>query len=181
MYSQRFLNVMPYLLQQEGGDKFTNDPNDAGGATKFGVSLTFLQSIHIDENHDGRVDILDIEGLDKDEATDIYWNNFWKSYYDKMPEGIGEKMFDVAVNTGLVRSNMFLQQALNKLGSNIKVDGLIGNGTITETTKYKPDDILNAYIDAQKAFYMDIVQKNPTQEKFLNGWINRANFKIPNS
>ena len=34
---------------------------------------------------------------------------------------------------------------------------------------YEPD----VYLYMRKDYYYEIVKKNPSQEKFLNGWINR--------
>ncbi len=172
-YTNNFIKAMPYIFLHEG-NKFTNIANDAGGPTLYGVSLRFLQSIHEDINHDGVVDVLDIKSLTQDEAKDIYFHNFWRIAYDSFQERVAIKVFDVAVNAGSQRAHILLQRALNALGSKITVDGMLGKQTISEIAKYTDNQILQQYCAAQKAFYQSLVTSNPSQQKFLNGWINRS-------
>jgi lysozyme family protein len=173
----RFLQAIPYVLQHEGG--LNNEKNDSGQITNMGISLSFIQSIHDDVNHDGKVDSNDIITLTLQEAEDIYFNNFWRPAYDVLPARVAIKVFDVAVNTGVGRANMFLQKSLNALGSNIGVDGLLGQQTINECNKYTDVQILTEYCSIQKAYYEAIVANNPSQSIFLNGWISRSEFVPP--
>lgn len=174
MQSQRFINVIGDILQHEGG--YNDIKNDSGGATNFGVSLKFIKSINEDINNDGRVDWVDIKQLTKEKAIEIYWENFWKPMYDTMPKGIGEKVFDVAVNAGPSRAHKLLQQAVNKLGGKLSVDGVIGNVTLSLLTKYTSESLMNAYIAEQMEFYHNLVKAAPKNQMFLKGWINRANY-----
>lgn len=173
--TEKFIKAMPYIFQHEGG--YNDVKGDAGGATNYGVSLTFLKSINEDINHDGKVDALDIKSLTKDTAEDIYFHNFWKPSYDMIQEKIAIKVFDVAVNAGAQRAHILLQRALNALGENLEDDGMMGRNTINACLKYKEKDILDKYCAVQLSFYKAIVAKNPTQKKFLAGWTNRAAFK----
>jgi lysozyme family protein len=173
----RFLKAMPYIFQHEGGYSLTT--GDSGKNTNFGISLTFLHGLSLAEgdiNHDGKIDYIDIQKLDKEHAEELYYNNFWKPYYETMPERIAIKMFDTGVNGGTSRSVKLLQTALNTLGSHIPVDGLIGKTTLAEVTKYNESILLTQYCKSQTAFYDDIVAAKPDQSKFINGWHNRANF-----
>lgn len=173
--TERFLKAMPYIFHHEGG--FNDIKGDGGGATNYGVSLRFLQSIKEDVNHDGVVNSLDIKQLTKEDAQEIYYDNFWKPMYEtKLPERLAIKMFDVAVNAGTTRSNILLQRALNNLGSKLATDGVLGNITFGEVAKYDETTILNQYCKAQSAFYDAIVANDPSQKKFIVGWHNRSMF-----
>ncbi len=174
MATQRFLNTIDRILEHEGG--YNDVKQDSGGATNFGISLRFLQSINEDVNHDGKVDWLDIKQLTKKQSVELYYNNFWRAMYDKMPEGIGEKVFDFAVNAGHMRSHRTLQSALNRLGETLQVDGMIGNVTMTKMAKYKPEQIMSAFIVEQSSFYEGLVKSTPKNSIFLKGWLNRANY-----
>lgn len=156
MATQRFLNVIDHILAHEGG--YNDIKNDSGGATNFGISLRFLQSINEDINHDGRVDWIDIKQLSKADAIELYYNNFWKAMYDTMPAGIGEKVFDVAVNAGHMRAHRTLQAAANRLGANLKVDGMIGSVTLNTLKTLNNVDLMNAFIAEQSAFYQSLVK-----------------------
>lgn len=170
----RFLKAMPFIFEHEGG--YNDVKGDKGGATNWGVSLKFLRSINKDIDGDGDIDFMDIQKLTKENAEQIYFDNFWKNLYDKVSEKLGIKMFDVAINAGSTRSNKLLQTALNKLGSKLVVDGAVGQTTLTEVAKYSENAILANYVQSQKEFYDNIIKADPTQEKFRKGWMNRAEF-----
>lgn len=55
--------LIPHILKWEGESKFTNDPLDRGGATKYGITLNTLQSNHYDINHDGKINTEDVKSL----------------------------------------------------------------------------------------------------------------------
>lgn len=172
--TNRFLKAMPYIFEHEGFGTYTNDAKDAGGPTAWGVSLRFLKSINKDIDGDGDCDFMDIKALTKENAMDIYFDNFWRNLYDKLSEKLGIKLFDVAVNAGHTRSSKLLQTALNKLGSKLVVDGAIGQNTLAEVAKYSESSLLTAYCQSQKEFYESIVKNNPTQSKFIKGWTKRS-------
>lgn len=170
--TERFLKAMPYIFEHEGG--YNDVKGDKGGATNWGISLNFLKSIKKDIDGDGNVDYMDIKKLTKENAMNIYFDNFWRNLYDKITEKLGIKLFDVAVNAGHNRSSKLLQIALNKLGSKLLVDGAIGNTTIGEINKYTESNILKAYCQAQTEFYDSLIKADPSQEKFRKGWLKRA-------
>lgn len=173
--NERFKKAMNHVFTHEGG--YNDIKEDSGGATNYGVSLVFLKGIKKDINKDGVVDWKDIKALKKDDALEIYYLNFWKPLYDSLNEDLGIKMFDVAINCGMVMSNKFLQRALKALGSNITDDGIIGSVTLNEVKKYGEESIMNKYCEAQLNYYKAIVASKPSQVKFLAGWTNRANWR----
>lgn len=78
-------------------------------------------------------------------------------------------MFDDGVVQGQSTAIMNLQKALG-----VKADGVIGSETLgaAKNTNYavRQDFIDNARMKAQ-----NIAEKNPTQKKFIDGWLNRIN------
>lgn len=87
------------------------------------------------------------------------------------------KTYDTAVNTGIPRAIKILQQAANEVNSSsysISVDGQMGPKTRAAVCRAGDDALLKAYTKKQEAFYRSIVARNPTQEKFLKGWLRRA-------
>jgi lysozyme family protein len=170
----KFINSVMPTITHEGG--YNDIKSDKGGATNWGISLRFLKSIDEDIDGDGLITYLDIKKLTKDDAISLYYDNFWKSLYEKFPDKLAAKTFDVSVNAGSSRSHILLQRALNKLGSNLKVDGLIGNATLSEIAKYPEQSIVNAFCEVQLEFYKGLVLKDASQSKFLAGWTNRAKY-----
>ncbi len=170
--TEKFNNAIPHIFEHEGG--FNDVKFDKGGATNWGISLRFLESVKVDVNGDGLINWLDIKALTKDHATELYYLNFWKNYYETFPQRLATKLFDMSVNMGSSRANKILQEALNALGSNIPIDGMIGRGTLGEVVKFDEKTILGKICTMQSLFYTSIIDRDPTQKKFQKGWENRA-------
>lgn len=91
--TQRFLDFMPFIFEWEG-ETYENDPDDPGGATKFGIDQ---------RSHPG----VDIRHLTKDQAIDIYWKEWLQDGCEPMPSPYAEVFFNCAVNMGLGRARQF--------------------------------------------------------------------------
>ena len=117
---------LKFVFKWEGG--YTNDPDDPGGATKWGIAL----------NRIGRTLKMrkkDIVGLTIEDAEKIYIRNYWNTCRcDLIPTGLDVAVFDCSVNQGPSRARKLLQKALR-----VKVDGRIGPRTIASMNA-KSDD-----------------------------------------
>lgn len=177
-----FDTAIKVVLEHEGF--YSNDKFDPGGATKYGVSLTFLKSMEstnldlADVNNDGMVTIEDIRSLTLEEAIDIYKYQWWDRYkYEEILDSkIATKIFDLSVNMGAVQAHKLVQRALK-----LKDDGILGEksfAAINETEDV--DKLINAISDQAVKFYITItksrIQKYGLDEgiKYLLGWIRRA-------
>jgi lysozyme family protein len=89
--------VIPFLWEWEG-TKYENDPDDPGGATKYGID----QRSHPKVN---------IANLTEGEAISIYWNEWIKDGCEYLSIPIDWVFFDTAVNLGIERANEFLKQS----------------------------------------------------------------------
>ena len=81
------------------------------------------------------------------------------------------------MNAGRKTAIKLLQVAVNaNLPSHkrIKVDGVIGPKTIEAVNSVDADKLLTTYALLRIGRYREIVLKNPSQRKFLLGWINRV-------
>ena len=149
-----FDSAVKHILQFEGG--YVNDPDDAGGETNFGIS----KRSYPDE---------DIAGLTIDHAKDIYRRDYWDAVRaDELPEYIRLSVFDMAVNMGTKAAVRILQKSVGA-----GVDGAIGPKTIAAANRIVSGadvDILTHRME----YYVDIVERKPTQIKYLKGWLRRA-------
>lgn len=57
----------------------------------------------------------------------------------------------------------------------VPADGVVGKVTINALNGMNQRIIYNKVWQARKEFYMKIVKNNPTQSKWLRGWVNRLN------
>jgi lysozyme family protein len=187
-----FNKIFRETLDHEGGYVF--DPADRGGETYKGIARKFWpdwegwtiiderkSSVAFPENLDASVDLQRM-------VKEFYKKHFWDSFNgDLIPSYLlCKELFDTGVNQGIGTAVKYLQRALNALNNNqkhyknIAVDGGCGPVTIKtilnclnvrdEKLIYKLMNIL------QGAFYIDLMEKNESQERFV-GWFNRVDFK----
>ncbi len=182
-YGARFGAVFARLMRIEGG--FSNSPADHGGATNYGLSLRFLAQAElpapifreIDANNDGAITVSDIAAMTTETAEDVYYEAFWP-LASGMPMPLDAAVFDQTVNDGQVAAIRLLQNALNRCGAYLHVDGQFGPLSRTAVaniaTRRSVSCILDAYRLAAADRYRLIATEDPTQFRFLAGWLRRA-------
>ena len=180
MLTVTFDQAIPGLLDREGGR--SDDPHDSGRATKYGISLAFLEDNKIDLTGDGIVDEKDIEALTLDQAKEIYRVHFWDWLRcSDLPAPLALMVFDFGVNAGRVKSAMFLQVTARKIQvlcdwispqDFLKVDGVIGPITMRTVA-----DLYDLYPAAIIAGFLSRVLPHytwcKTWERHGRGWIRR--------
>jgi len=165
-----FRDALRVILIHEGGSQFTDNPNDPGGATKYGISLRFLLGEGVDIDHDGDIDADDVKGLDEAGAERLYSAFFWAPMHaDSFVQPVAAKLFDVAVNVGTKRATILAQRA-----ALVTDDGLLGPQTIRAIIGTPPGIFIANLERVQTDFYEAIVEKRPAAVEFLEGWKVRA-------
>lgn len=156
--------LVPFLLKFEGG--IVDDPLDSGGFTNKGVTLKTYRTIYGQEKT--KQDLINI--------TDEEWGYIFKIYYwDKMKadfiksQSVANMIVDWAFNAGVGTVSKKIQSIVGA-----KIDGCIGNQTIALINLCDAEELFEQIKEARKKFYKSIVERNPTQKKFLKGWLNRV-------
>lgn len=181
----KFSYAYAFTAKAEGG--FSDDKNDRGGATGFGVSLAFLKSLAANSRDNAKLKELgvllpvtreSIEALTSSQARDILKYEFWdKPKFEVFPKRIACCLFDMAVNHGTSRSIKLAQKGYNatigNFGAKLAVDGVMGAQTTTALMQ-ESDVLLSNIIEARWAFYEAIMKNDPSQETFRRGWRNRC-------
>lgn len=175
-------NELPYkyfrmILNSEGG--YVNDTDDKGGETNRGITLSALNAA---KNQGLVAQDVTIKSLtdDLDSVYIIYNQNYYikaKSYY--LPHPFSYAYVDATINHGKGNSIKFLQRTCNTYDAKIDVDGGFGNKTLAALNNILANndlyEITVVYNNIRETFYNAIVNNNPSQSKFLNGWMNRLN------
>lgn len=170
------------IVAREGG--FVNDPDDPGGATKYGVTLGTMQRLGLDLTRDGRVDVADVKVLTRAQAQDIFIEHYFrKPGLAELPVALQPSVFDMYVNAG-TNAVKILQRLVSRMGFPAKDDGLIGPLTLTAVraaAESAPAHLADAYGIARRNYYYALADQRPASRKYARsttgakgGWITRA-------
>lgn len=152
------------ILAREGG--FVDDPLDRGGATNFGITAKTLgewRSL-------GRsATSAEVQALSMAEARAIYRANYVEPFLFVDDPDLLDVVVDCAVNSGVGQATKFLQRALG-----VAADGKVGPITRSAIGAAVLSKLKYRVARARILFIGDIVVNDPSQVRFLRGWLNRA-------
>jgi lysozyme family protein len=174
--AKNFETAHAFAQKWEGGEKFTQNPKDPGGATKFGLSIRFLKDLPLDMtdiDHDGQLTWKDVQAMPKDKADAIYKAYFWEKLKlsdPRMPDRLAMAVYDTAINIGRGGCAIWLQKALG-----VKMDGGIGPMTLNAIQGFSEDDLIKAVLNSRFSHYTKLYQEEIWAKEFYNGWVNRLN------
>jgi lysozyme family protein len=162
-------DIIDDIIRREGGSKTTNDPDDSGGRTQYGIS----ERAHPEAWADGKVTY--------QEARSIYEKIYiLAEKFNLLPNFLKHQVVDHGVPSGPDTVARMLQQVLG-----VTADGVIGPKTLEAIEKYPggklfgievPGSVLLnlAFRDARILHYATIAKRRPKDLKYLLGWIKRA-------
>lgn len=179
---QTIHDIATEIVAREGG--FVNDPDDPGGATKYGVTLATLRRLGLDVTGDGPIGIADVQALTQPQAVAIYIEHYFKRPgLGALPDCLQASVFDMQVNAGS-HAVKILQRLLSDMGYVCTADGVIGPQTIRAAqlaADAAPDHLADAYGIARRNYYYALADARPASRKFARrrdggkgGWITRA-------
>lgn len=153
----------PILKRLEGG--FSDHPHDQGGPTNCGVTLsTFRVMFGKDKT---------VEDLKR--MTDAQWEAVMRVYWDAckgddiLCQAVANIVVDWNVNSGTA-GRKAVQRTLG-----LYADGIFGPKTVAALNREPSKCVFCRIRDAREQFYRDIVASRPSQQCFLQGWLNRLN------
>lgn len=159
-----FNEAVEKVLKHEGG--YVDDPLDRGGATNYGIT----QKVY--ENFVGRpVTKAEIKNMPIGNAKAIYKKEYWdKVKGDSLKDyAIAFLIFDAAVNSGVSTAIKTAQRILG-----INPDGIAGPEFIKHLNNFNAKSFTTQFLKAREDFYKAIVERNPSQQRFEKGWLNRV-------
>ena len=94
----KFKTALAFVIEHEGGDVYTVNPADPGGATRYGISKKAYPD-------------LDIAHLTLAKASEIYYRDFWsRCHVDDYDYPIALAVFDSAVNCGVSKAQEWARE-----------------------------------------------------------------------
>ncbi len=180
-----FEQAYAFTKPAEGG--YVNNPKDKGGATNYGISLRFLQGIQQEEfpwfasmGVQLPANIETVKALTAKQAEAIYKEYFWNTIpsINALPPAIQLFLFDASVNHGKGNAVKMAQRAANTLVEvPLTVDGILGTktrATLQNLLAQNRTTLIGAMVHERRTFFCNIVEKDPSQQVFLVGWMNRC-------
>ena len=176
---EKFDRAIAFSLKEEGGRNF-NIVNgkpvikgyakaDSGGPTAYGVTWATLKAAY----KAGIVTHDDICKLTPEEARTIYKANYWDKYkWHELEWPVCLCCLDCCINHGGFAS--ILQRAAIDCGHSVVVDGKFGPKTFAALKACDPKMLARAIYEQRKKYYQKIVARKPSQNKYLKGWLRRA-------
>lgn len=184
---QRWERVFARIIKVEGG--WADDKADRGGATNYGISLRFAKAAgQIDVNRDGFADLdlnfdtvidgQDMRLLTLEIAEGLYFKHFWiDPGIWTLPPTIDSAVFDQAVNGGTTAAIRLLQRSCTRAGFRLNDDGDLGPLTrkaVDQACARDKGRLLEIYRQEAANRYRAIASIDPSQSRFLTGWLRRA-------
>ncbi len=162
--------LAPWIFKWEGG--FVNDPDDLGGATNMGVTISTWKQVGYDKDGDGDIDVDDLHLLTREDVVNRvlkphYWDR-WKAD-DIKSQSVANILVDWVWASGA--HGIKIPQRL--LG--VSVDGIVGPKTLAAVNARNPRELFDMIKIARFDFIEDICRKRPANNKFKRGWMNRIN------
>jgi len=129
--------------------------------TKFGITCHDMPGV-------------EIKNLMAQDAIAYYSEHYWKALYSQIvDQSIAEKLFDLGVLFGVGAAVKILQITIEQ-DISIVSDGNFGPTTLADVNQEGPD-LLPRYKTTFIQHCINIVNNNPADGVFVQGWINRIN------
>lgn len=162
--------LAPLIFKWEGG--FVNDPRDHGGATNKGVTLATWQKCGYDKDGDHDIDAEDIRRLTLEDATLILKKYYWDRWQaDRInSQAVANILVDWLWLSG--KWGIIIPQRLLNISPQ---DGIVGPFTLSKLNAQEPRLFFAKVVKERLDFINGIVARDPAQQRFKQGWINRLN------
>lgn len=151
---------------------FADDPDDRGGATMIGVTIGTYRSYC---KYKGKKvpSVTDLKNISYKEWRDIIHTMFWSKWKADLIEdqNVANMIVDWVWASG---QGIGIKRVQKILG--VTADGIVGPKTIAAVNAQNPKELFKKVYDGRAAHFNAIVKANPSQKKWLKGWMNRIDY-----
>lgn len=151
---------------------FANDPLDNGGATMIGVTIGTYRSYC---KYKGKKvpTVTDLKNITYKEWRDIVHSMYWSKWKADLIEdqNVANMIVDWVWASG---QGVGIKRVQKILG--VTADGIVGPKTLAAVNNADPKELFTKVYNARAEHFNSIVRNNPSQKKWLKGWMNRINY-----
>lgn len=156
-----------YLRSKKKG--FANDPDDNGGATMVGITIGTYRTYCRYKGWKSP-SVNDLKAMPYKVWRDIVYTLYWSKW--KAENIADQNVANIVVDWVWGSGASTIKKMQTLLG--VTADGIVGPKTLAALNN--TPGIKDKVYQARKAYFEAIVKKNPTQKKWLRGWMNRLNY-----
>lgn len=151
---------------------FANDPQDKGGATMIGVTIGTFRT-YCRYKGRGTASVQDLKNITYKEWRDVVHTLYWSKWKADLIEdqAVANMLVDWIWASG---QGIGIKRVQKILG--VTADGIVGPKTLAAVNAANPAELVKKVYDARVAHFNAIVRNNPSQKKWLKGWLNRVNY-----
>ena len=160
--------LVPFIQKWEGG--WVDDPSDRGGATMKGITLITYGAFQKSKGQPAPSKD-DLRNMSDEEWLDVFKSLYWDRW--KADEIENQSVANILVDWvwasgvwGIKIPQRILQVA---------DDGIVGEKTISKLNSVDQASLFDDIQKARQEFVTDLAERDPSQNRFINGWLNRIN------
>jgi lysozyme family protein len=165
-----FQQAITFVLKHEDSGLTGKVTCDSGGVTRYGIAQRAHPEVAVAE-------------LTLAQAEEIYRTDYWQKILGEQIEDdkVAAKLLDMAVNMGLHQAVVLCQRAVNFICRHesdfmpVIEDGRVGAKTVEAINGCDPQILMKALRSFCAEFYRHVAAVRPDEEKYLKGWLARAN------
>ena len=138
----------------------------------MGVTIGTWRSVGYDKDGDGDIDVDDLHLLDKEDVIERvlrphYWN-LWRA-----DEILNQSVANILVDWVWASGTHGIKRPQRILG--VTADGIAGPKTLAAVNSMDPMELHFRIKNDRIKFIDEICRRDPSQERFRKGWMNRIN------
>lgn len=163
-----FLKALAYTFKNEGG--FSNVKEDRGGPTNFGITIHDLSRWR-----GKKLTADDVSKMERGEAEAIYDAWYWRPIHLSMinNEKVAIALFDRAVLNGLTGVSRHVRVVCGYPEKHFN-DAANFDALLSKVNAIDPKSFILRLADRCEEKHRAVVAADPTQKRFLAGWLNRV-------
>src|SRR4051812_22526348 len=153
------------FIDEDEGPELNISPDEPGGSSKHGVSMTVLQDYRKRLGMP-KPTMADMEAIDSTRSAQIYDVMFAQPIrFDDLPPGVDYRLLDISISAGLGGCRTILSRVL---GSPAEFD----DATIAAIKKKDPRALI---VSLGEVWLQYKIEQSDGSTKYIKGWTNRKN------
>lgn len=156
------------LFKWEGG--YANHKDDHGGPTNMGVTIATYRE-YCRRHGKPEPGVGELKAIGRDTVIDILRTMYWNPCKG---DRIANQSIANLVVGGCWGSGLgYIRVVQGVLG--VMADGIVGERTLAAINGQPQQELFRRLWERRRKYFLDIVERDPSQRVFLKGWLNRLN------